>query len=88
MLIDYNPDALSTFDIDGYLPFHLCCQSPANLEVVEHMVSKLDDSTTMPFTKAGDPPLFLASRTAADLDVIYCLVKHSLELFERSSVSS
>jgi hypothetical protein len=38
--------------------------------------------STLPPTKAGVPPLFLACENKASLDIIWRLVQHSPELFQ------
>ena len=86
MLIMANPNGLSAYDRDGFLPFHVACIYGRTSEIVEYLITKLDGAI-LPATKTGIPALFLACERNANLDVILMLVQNSLEVFSGDMLS-
>ena len=87
LLVTYNPESLWAFDKYGFLPFHYCCIYCKDRTNIASLIPKLK-SAALPATWNGTFALFLACEKDAKLDVIMCLVQHSLELFSGSSIQA
>jgi len=87
LLIKHNPRSLAVFDNKGFLPFHYCCTYAEDRTVITSLVTRFKGAA-LPPTKHGTPALFVACENDAKVDVIMCLVQHSLELFSGDQVTS
>jgi ankyrin repeat protein len=89
LMVRQDPECIGQFDNHGYLPFHRACIWQTSSEVLERLTKDYNPTlikehkrgATLPYTRDGVPPLFLATEENDSLDVIKFLVERSPELF-------
>lgn len=79
ILMEVNPRGQTEYDNQGHLPFHISCLK-GNALAIEYWIKQMDKRSTLPLTKNGTHPLFLACEHNEKLDVVWELFFHSLEL--------